>query len=106
MRKAQVFMHGIYAGLIEEIVPGQNYTFTYSDNYIGDSISLTISKEKIVHHFKKFPSFFEGLLPEGYQLESLLKERKIDRNDFMAQLMATGSDLVGAVTVKQMDDEL
>jgi serine/threonine-protein kinase HipA len=28
-----------------------------------------------------FPPFLEGLLPEGYNLEALLRALKIDRND-------------------------
>ncbi len=32
-----------------------------------------------VYEFSSFPPFFEGLLPEGYQLEGLLKFGKIDR---------------------------
>ena len=51
------------------------------------------------------PLFFEGLLPEGIMLEGLLKIGKIDKNDFFAQLIATGNDLVGAVTVKEWKDE-
>ncbi len=42
-----------------------------------------------------FPPFFDGLLPEGYQLEGLLKFGKFDRNDLFSQLMAIGEDMVG-----------
>ena len=52
--------------------------------------------------FNKFPPFFEGLLPEGIQLEGLLKLNKIDRNDLFSQLIAVGDDVVGAVTVKEI----
>ena len=55
-----------------------------------------------VFEFDSFPPFFDGLLPEGYQLEGLLKIGKVDRNDFFAQLMAVGDDLVGNVTVKEV----
>ena len=57
---------------------------------------------KLGYEFESFPPFFEGLLPEGYQLEGLLKFGKIDRNDFFSQLMAVGDDLVGNVTVKEI----
>ena len=55
--------------------------------------------------YKSFPPFFEGLLPEGVMLEGLLKIAKIDKKDYFSQLIATGNDLVGAVTVKSMEDE-
>jgi serine/threonine-protein kinase HipA len=55
-----------------------------------------------VYNFDSFPSFFDGLLPEGYQLEGLLKIGKVDRNDFFGQLLAVGDDLVGIITVKEV----
>jgi serine/threonine-protein kinase HipA len=53
-----------------------------------------------VWEFDCFPPFFEGLLPEGFQLESLLRQMKIDRDDYFSQLLAVGRDMVGAVTVR------
>ena len=49
--------------------------------------------------YDRFPPFFDGLLPEGWQLEALLRSAKLDRRDYMGQLLAVGSDTVGAVTV-------
>ncbi|WP_421809962.1 HipA N-terminal domain-containing protein [Flagellimonas sp.] len=73
--------------------------------YSGQAISLTIPVDKKEFSFNGFPPFFEELLPEGIMLEGLLKISKIDHNDYFSQLMATGADLVGAVTVKPMEDE-
>lgn len=44
--------------------------------------------------YEQFPPFFEGLLPEGPQLEALLRNAKVDANVFQV-----GADLVGSVTV-------
>ena len=55
-----------------------------------------------VYNFNNFPPFFDGLLPEGIQLEGLLKLKKIDRGDYFSQLIAVGEDTVGAVTVKEI----
>jgi serine/threonine-protein kinase HipA len=52
--------------------------------------------------YNGFPPFFDGLLPEGIQLEGLLKIKKIDKNDYFSQLMTVGEDMVGAVTVKEI----
>ncbi len=52
--------------------------------------------------YASFPPFFDGLLPEGNQLDGLLKIRKIDKDDYFSQLMAVGGDLVGAVTVEEI----
>jgi serine/threonine-protein kinase HipA len=50
--------------------------------------------------FDRFPPFFDGLLPEGPQLQALLKIGKLDRTDFFGQLLAVGQDMVGDVTVE------
>jgi len=101
MRGAEVSMHGIPAGILEEIEAGKKYRFTYFEKYIGPSIALTMPVDEKEFIFDRFPSFFDGLLPEGFLLEGLLKLRKIDKFDYLRQLMAVGSDLVGAVTVQE-----
>ncbi|MNF97264.1 hypothetical protein D3C84_800840 [compost metagenome] len=104
MRKAIIFVHDKRAGVLSENTSG-GYQFTYDDSYDGEAVSLTMPITKHEFSFTKFPSFFEGLLPEGIMLEGLLKIGKIDRNDYFSQLVATGNDLVGAVTVKEWKDE-
>jgi len=100
MRKANVFVDGVLAGELREIEKGKHYRFVYLENYNGSSVSLTMPKEQLIHDFDKFPPFFEGVLPEGFMLESLLKRSKIDRDDLLSQLIQVGGDLVGNVTVK------
>jgi len=102
MRKAKVYVKGIEAGLLTELVKGKEYVFEYFDNYNGLEISRTIPTNQRVYKFNKFPPFFDGLLPEGIQLEGLLKIKKIDRTDYFSQLMAIGEDMVGVVTVKEV----
>ena len=104
MRKAKVFVKGIEAGILSEIKQGTDYAFEYNDGYGGPEVSRTMPPSQRRYLFKGFPPFFEGLLPEGIQLEGLLKLNKIDRNDLFSQLMAVGDDLVGAVTVKELDE--
>ena len=101
MRSAEVSMHGIPAGILEEIEAGSIYRFTYFERYNGPSIALTMPVDEKEFVFDRFPPFFDGLLPEGLLLEGLLKLRKIDKFDYLNQLIAVGSDLVGAVTVQE-----
>jgi serine/threonine-protein kinase HipA len=101
MRRAKVLVHGIPAGILEEWVPGKSYYFYYLPDYEGPPVSLTMPILKREYNFDQFPPFFEGLLPEGYQLDSLLRKMKIDRNDFFGQLLIVGGDMVGAVTVEE-----
>lgn len=101
MRKADVFMQDIPAGVLEEVEKGRSYRFSYREDYNGPAVSLTMPVEEKEFLFSNFPPFFDGLLPEGILLESLLKQRKIDRNDYFSQLIAVGNELVGAVTVRE-----
>ena len=101
MRKAKVFVNNVEAGTLLELEFGKKYRFEYEKGYSEMPVSLTMPLSQKVYEFDSFPPFFDGLLPEGYQLEGLLKIKKIDRNDFFSQLLAVGDDLVGNVTAKE-----
>jgi serine/threonine-protein kinase HipA len=103
MRTVKVYIHRQLAGELQELEAGRAYVFEYLEDYEGDPVSLTMPLTQRKYSFHKFPPFFEGLLPEGIMLEGLLRRLKIDRNDLFSQLLATGGDLVGAVTVKTSD---
>jgi serine/threonine-protein kinase HipA len=99
MRKAQVYLHDQLAGTLSELEKNKHYRFSYREAYDGAAISLTMPATQNDYEFTEFPPFFDGLLPEGFQLEALLRKRKIDRDDPFSQLIIVGQDLVGAVTV-------
>lgn len=101
MRKANVFVNNQLAGEFLETEKNKSYRFTYNPGYKGGPISLQIPLSKQIYEFDRFPPFFEGLLPEGIMLAGLLKRAKIDSNDFFAQLMEVGADMVGYVTVEE-----
>jgi len=103
MRKANVYMHGERAGMLIEVKKNEKYRFIYDEEYDGQPISVTMPVEKKEFQYEQFPPFFEGLLPEGVNLEMLLRTKKIDRNDAFSQLMAVGEDTVGAVTVREVE---
>jgi serine/threonine-protein kinase HipA len=102
MRKANVFVNGTQAGVLEEKQRGKEYAFRYSETYKGYPVSLTMPVEAKQINFDRFPPFFEGVLPEGNMLDGLLRQKKIDKDDYFSQLVAVGSDLVGAVTVEEV----
>ncbi|QSB29243.1 HipA N-terminal domain-containing protein [Flavobacterium sp. CLA17] len=104
MRSAIVYVHDIRAGILSEDDYGK-YQFTYDNDYALAPVSLTMPVSHRTYSFNDFPPFFEGLLPEGIMLEGLLKISKIDKKDYLSQLIAIGGDLVGAVTVKAIDNE-
>ena len=104
MRRAKVFVKGVEAGILTELIRGTDYLFEYFDGYDGLEVSRTMPINVKVYMFDKFPPFFDGLLPEGAQLEGLLKIKKIDKNDFFSQLIAVGEDMVGVATVKEVTE--
>lgn len=102
MRRARILVNNIEAGILEEL-KGNKYTFTYHPDYQGAPISLTMPLTHPFYKFDGFPPFFEGLLPEGYMLEALLRKYKIDSNDYFQQLIKVGQDVVGAVTIEALE---
>lgn len=96
-------MHDRNAGILTEKEDG-GYAFNYDQAYDGPPISLRMPIEHEPYLFQRFPAFFDGLLPEGIQLTGLLKQYKIDKSDYFSQLIITGSDLVGAVTVVELEE--
>ena len=101
MRIADVFFKNIMAGQLTQMDEDEKYCFSYAPNYAGPPISMTMPVQSEAYQFDSFPPFFDGLLPEGFQLEALLRQRKLDRNDRFGQLLQVGADTVGAVTVHE-----
>jgi serine/threonine-protein kinase HipA len=101
LRQARVYKAGVPAGVLQEL-QNHEFRFEYSSEYQGEPISLTMPIQQREWRFQGFPPFFDGLLPEGIQLQSLLKIQKLDRSDFFGQLLAVGQDLVGDVTVEPL----
>ena len=102
MRKALLKVHGVEAGVLEEL-GGEKYRVTYLPNYDGSPVSLTMPIRKNGYEFNQFPPFFEGLLPEGIMLDALLRKYKLDKNDYLGQLLTVGHDVVGAVSIEELE---
>lgn len=98
-RRAEVYQQGRLAGQLQE-QPEGSWQFRYNPGYEGLPISLTMPVRNEPYHFKTFPAVFDGLLPEGPQLEALLRNHKIDRKDLFKQLITVGEDMVGSLVVR------
>ncbi len=101
MRKADVCQQGEFAGTLEEI-DGSHYRFVYASGYDGEPISLALPVRDAPYEFDKFPALFEGLLPEGLQLEALLRTYKVDKQDMFQQMLIVGEDVVGSLTIREV----
>jgi len=96
-------VHGTAAGYL--IREGSQFTVRYLPSYAGSSISLALPVRNKPYVFSGLPPFFDGLLPEGVGLEGLLRTRKLDRDDWMGQLLAVGQDVPGSVTLEATDED-
>jgi serine/threonine-protein kinase HipA len=102
MRTAKVYQQGKLAGLLAEL-DRTHYRFTYASGYVGEPVSLALPVRVAPYDFTTLPPIFEGLLPEGVQLEAMLRRYKVDRNDLFTQLLIVGADVVGSLTVQEAE---
>ena len=101
MRKAEVYQQGEFAGTLEEI-DRSRFRFSYATGYSGEPVSLALPAREAPYEFDNFPALFEGLLPEGLQLEALLRKYKVDKKDLFQQLLIVGEDVVGSLTIREV----
>lgn len=101
MRKAKVFINESFAGDLWEDENG--YHFLYDTAFLnGDdkqAVSLTLPlQQKAFTNEVLFP-FFDGLIPEGWLLDIVQKNWKINPRDRFGILLATGKDCIGNVSI-------
>lgn len=110
MPQAGVYYNGKLAGLLIKTGSG-SYSFIYDTDYWSDpampAISLTFPKANREYHSNKLFSFFNGLLAEGINKDIQCRLLKIDENDDFTRLIKTaGEDTIGAITIKEIRDEV
>ncbi len=101
-RKAQVFYKEDLAGYVSETKDG--YVFEYDKEFLKKNIPISISLplREEPYESKELPSFFRGLLPEGWYLDIVTATQKVDREDLFGLLLSTTNlDTIGAVTVRK-----
>ena len=100
-RHAEIRQNGVLAGHLQS-AGEHGWTFAYEPGYTGPPVSLTLPVRAETYPFNRFPAFLEGLLPEGAQLEALLRKHKIDRHDVFRQLVTVGADMIGSLSVQEI----
>lgn len=98
--RCEVLMHSIPAGFLEK-QPGGITEFQYHESYGGPPVSVTLPVRDEPYRFSGVPPFFDGLLPEGTNLEMLLAQHELDVDEIISQLTAVGSNMIGAVTIRK-----
>lgn len=104
MRKCNVYVNGIEAGILTENENPREYIFRYRKDYLESnlpaiSLSMPLRNEEYRSRIL-FPYFF-NLLSEGENRAIQSSLHHIDEEDDFGILLATARyDTVGAVTVK------
>ena len=102
-RIANVYVNQIFAGQLSET--DQGYLFTYDADYLKSAlakpVSLTMPISEESYKSKVLFSFFDGLIPEGWLLDLVSRNWKIDRNDRFGLLLVACKDSIGNVTIEE-----
>lgn len=102
MKQAKIFMYNSFAGILTEDENG--YAFSYNPEYLAsenaEPISLTMPLTDKPYVSNILHPFFDGLIPEGWLLDIVEKNWKINNRDRMSLLLACCKDCIGAVSVQ------
>ncbi len=103
-RTAYVYVRDTFAGELRETDDG--YSFAYDKAYLSlpdaSSVSLTLPLKEEPYISKTIFSFFDGLIPEGWLLDVVSRNWKIDRNDRFGLLLVACRDSVGNVSIREV----
>jgi serine/threonine-protein kinase HipA len=102
MSIGNVYFKNKASGKIEKKIDG-SFEFKYQND--GQSVSWTLPNSHQTYHSSHLFPFFDGLIPEGWLLNLLEKNWKIQRNDRMALLLSTGLDCIGAVHISDENQD-
>lgn len=101
-RKAKVLVDNVLAGYLEETDEG--YTFCYLIDYLNSNlppVSLTLPKREEAYISKTLFPFFDGLIPEGWLLDIVMNNWKLDASDRFGLLLVSCKDPIGNVIIEE-----
>ncbi len=100
-RKAYVYIEDVLAGIVAENDKG--YVFQYDHDYLSSDkpspVSLTLPLRETPYFSNTLFPFFDGLIPEGWLLNIVTSNWKIDRNDRFGILLVAAKDSIGNISV-------
>ena len=106
-KREKVYIEKILAGMIEQ--KEGLYSFTYDEKYLDSEnpkpISLTLPLRKKTYEYKTMIPFFDGLIPEGWLLNIITDNWKINPRDRMSLLLLACKDCIGNVSVVDIDND-
>ncbi len=101
-RTAYVYVRERFAGILKETDGG--YSFAYDAAYLNGekptAVSLTLPLQKEEFVSKTLFAFFDGLIPEGWLLDIVTHNWKIDPKDRFGLLLVACKDCIGNVSIR------
>ena len=102
-RTAFVYVRDSFAGVLRETDEG--YVFQYDAAYLSvpqnPAVSLTLPKREEPYRSKTLFAFFDGLIPEGWLLDLVSHNWKINPSDRFGLLLVACKDCIGAVSIRE-----
>lgn len=103
LRECYVYVRDDFAGTLSETDEG--YTFEYEYEYLdkedSSPVSLTMPLTSSIYLSPTLFSFFDGLIPEGWLLDVVIDNWKINPRDRFGLLMVSCRDGIGNVSIKE-----
>ena len=104
-RTGSVYVEDCYAGTLSETEDG--YRFAYDADYLSSenprAVSLTLPLRDEPYDSSTLFSFFDGLIPEGWLLNVVTHNWKIDPRDRMSLLLTCCRDCIGNISVREYE---
>ena len=102
-RTAYVYVRNVFAGTLCETDSG--YSFSYDGDYLeagnASAVSLTLPLSAEKYNSRTLFSFFDGLIPEGWLLNVVCRNWKIDIRDRFGLLLIACRDGIGNVSISE-----
>ena len=102
-RTAYVYVRKVFAGILSETDFG--YSFSYDNDYLkmenAVAVSLTLPLSNEPYNSKILFPFFDGLIPEGWLLNVVSRNWKIDSKDRFGLLLVACKDAIGNVSITE-----
>ena len=105
-RTAQIFVRDKLAGILPET--DEEYSFAYDTDYLSSEkpspVSLTLPLTEKLYTSKTLFAFFDGLIPEGWLLDVVVHNWKLNEKDRFGILLAACKDPIGNVSVREVSE--
>ena len=102
LKRGRVLIDDQFAGMIEEREGLCIFTYdkAYREKEGAKPVSLTLPLRSEPYEEKTMIPFFDGLIPEGWLLNILTANWKIDPKDRMRLLLLACKDCIGNVSIE------